>query len=177
MAVSINAFSALMLLLGRQEGHPACKKFSGMLAWDEVQVCIWPSWCHYLSLSVDPVNQNPEEPWNDCMCVCVCVNAIIHYTHNYLRPSWILSGTSVSAGIKKVKPESKTNVDLLEQESCSEWQWHQLGHMQSAPWPRHITTPASHHSVFTGWMPFLSPNQECQSTEGNHLLYCWKITK
>jgi len=21
--------------------------------------------------------------------------------------------------------------------------------------------------VFTGWMPFLSPNQQCQSTEGN----------
>jgi len=29
-----SAFSALMLLVGRQEGHPACKKLSGgMLAW------------------------------------------------------------------------------------------------------------------------------------------------
>jgi len=28
------AFSALMLLVGRQEGHPACKKLSGgVLAW------------------------------------------------------------------------------------------------------------------------------------------------
>jgi len=28
------AFSALTLLVGRQEGHPACKKFSGgVLAW------------------------------------------------------------------------------------------------------------------------------------------------
>jgi len=25
-------------------------------------------------------------------------------------------------------------------------------------------------SFFTGWMPFLSPNQQCQSTEGNTLL-------
>jgi len=25
----INAFSALTLLVGRQEGHPACKKLSG----------------------------------------------------------------------------------------------------------------------------------------------------
>jgi len=25
--------------------------------------------------------------------------------------------------------------------------------------------PASHHSVFTGWMPFLPPNQQRQSTE------------
>jgi len=30
----IAAFSALMLLVGRQEGHPACKKLSGgVLAW------------------------------------------------------------------------------------------------------------------------------------------------
>jgi len=40
--------SALTLLVGRQEGHPACKKLSsGMLAWlsvwSEVQTCIWPS--------------------------------------------------------------------------------------------------------------------------------------
>jgi len=39
---------ALMLLVGQQEGHPACKKLSGgVLAlcsvWDEVRICIWPS--------------------------------------------------------------------------------------------------------------------------------------
>ena len=42
------AFSALTLLVGRQEGHPACKNLSsGVLAWlsvwSEVQTCIWPS--------------------------------------------------------------------------------------------------------------------------------------
>ena len=43
------AFSALTLLVGRQEGHPACKKkLSGgvlawLSAWSEVQTCIWPS--------------------------------------------------------------------------------------------------------------------------------------
>ena len=42
------AFSALTLLFGRQEGHPACKKHSGGLlvwlsVWSEVQTCIWPS--------------------------------------------------------------------------------------------------------------------------------------
>jgi len=26
--------------------------------------------------------------------------------------------------------------------------------------------PLSHHSVFTGRMPFLTPNQQCQSPEG-----------
>jgi len=57
------AFSALTLtlLVGKQEGHPACKKLSsGVLAWlavwGEVQICIWPSWCHCHSLSLAPVN-------------------------------------------------------------------------------------------------------------------------
>jgi len=27
------------------------------------------------------------------------------------------------------------------------------------------TMPASHHSFFSGWMPFLPPNQQHQSTE------------
>jgi len=42
------AFSALTLLVGRQEGHPACKKLSGevlawLSVWNEMQTCIWPS--------------------------------------------------------------------------------------------------------------------------------------
>jgi len=37
---------------------------------------------------------------------------------------------------------------------------------KSVPRCRQITTPAPHHSVFTGRMPFLSPNQQRQSTEG-----------
>ena len=40
------AVSALTLLVGRQEGHPACKKLSGgvlawLCVWSEVQTCIW----------------------------------------------------------------------------------------------------------------------------------------
>ena len=37
---------------------------------------------------------------------------------------------------------------------------------KSAPRSRQITTPAPHHSVFTGRMPFLPPYQQRQSTEG-----------
>ena len=34
LCVMLSAFSALTLLVGRQEGHPACKKLSGVvLAW------------------------------------------------------------------------------------------------------------------------------------------------
>jgi len=36
------AFSALTLLVGRQEGHPACKKLSGgVLAW----LSVWSEVC------------------------------------------------------------------------------------------------------------------------------------
>jgi len=38
---------------------------------------------------------------------------------------------------------------------------------QSAPRSRQITTPAPQHSIFTGRMLFLAPNQQHQGTEGN----------
>ena len=45
---AVHAFSALTLLVGWQEGHPACKKLSGgvlawLSVWSEMQTCIWPS--------------------------------------------------------------------------------------------------------------------------------------
>ena len=57
-------FSALMLLVGRQEGHPAC---SGVLAWlsvwSKVQTCIWPSWCLCHSLSLASVKSRLVLPF------------------------------------------------------------------------------------------------------------------
>jgi len=41
-----------------------------------------------------------------------------------------------------------------------------LAKCKSAPHPRQITIPASHHLVFTGQMLFLLPNQQRQRTEG-----------
>ena len=54
------AFSALTLLVGRQEGHLACKKLSGgvlawLSVWSKLQTCICPSWCHCHSLSLASV--------------------------------------------------------------------------------------------------------------------------
>ena len=64
----IKAFSALTLLVGWQEGHPACKNFSGgVLAWlsvlSKVQTCIWPSWCHCHSLSLASVKSRLVLPF------------------------------------------------------------------------------------------------------------------
>jgi len=61
--------------------------------------------------------------------------------------------------------KGKTNPDITEA-TDSEWQWHQLGHMQictSLQADNHASTPPL---FFTGRMPFLPPNQQCQSTEG-----------
>jgi len=37
---------------------------------------------------------------------------------------------------------------------------------QSAPRSRQITAPTPHHSIFTGRMLFLMPNEQCRSSEG-----------
>jgi len=48
----LDDFSALTLLVGCQEEHPARKKLSdGVLVWLSVwsvvqMICIWSSWCH-----------------------------------------------------------------------------------------------------------------------------------
>ena len=68
------------------------------------------------------------------------------------------------AGTRKVKPIWI----LLKQETVSgsgiSW-----AICKSAPRSRQITTPAPHHSFFTVRMPFLPPNQQRQSTEGNNM--------
>jgi len=62
--------------------------------------------------------------------------------------------------------KGKINLDFTEARD-SEWQWHQLSHMQvctSLQTDNHANT--SPLSFFTGRMPFLPPNQQRQSTEG-----------
>ena len=95
------AFSALTLLVGRQEGHPACKKLSGgmlvwLSVWSEVQTCIWSSWCHCHSLSLASVKSRlvlpfwyrliwvvPDKgPLNVCV-VAVVVTTVGLCTHFY----------------------------------------------------------------------------------------------
>jgi len=70
--------------------------------------------------------------------------------------------------------KGKTNLDFTEARD-SEWQWHQLGYMQVFTLlqrDNHTSSPPL--SFFTGLMPFLPPNQQCRSTEGNNI-YSAKI--
>jgi len=75
-----------------------------------------------------------------------------------------LSGTTRVSQYQK----GKTNLDFTEARD-SEWQWHQLGHMQVCTSLQTDNHASTHHSVFlqAGWrMPFLPPNEQRQSTEG-----------
>jgi len=78
-----------MLLVGRQEGHPACKKLSGgVLAW----LSVWSEVQHIAQLMLLPLTVSSVKSrfvlpflyrltWvvpdkgvlNVCVCVCVCV--------------------------------------------------------------------------------------------------------
>jgi len=61
--------------------------------------------------------------------------------------------------------KGKTSLGFIEARD-SEWQWHQLSHMQvctSLQTDNHASTPPL--KCFTGRMPFLPPNQQHQSTE------------
>jgi len=81
------------------------------------------------------------------------------HTHPFNGP---FSGTTQVSRYQK----GKTNQDFTEARD-SEWQWHQLGYMQVCTLlqtDNHASTPPL--IAFTGWMPFLLPNQHRQSTEG-----------
>jgi len=89
----------------------------------------------------------------------------LYSTHTHTRLTALCLGLPGWAGTRKVKPIWI----LLEQETVSgsgiSWA------IGSAHRSRQITTPAPHYCFFTGRMPFLPPNQQCQSTESTDSLY------
>ena len=94
----LTASSALTRLVGRQEGHPACKKLSGgvlawLSVWTKVQTCIWPIGCHCHSLSLASVKSRLVLPFcyrltrvipdKGPLNVCACVRVYLH-THTHV---------------------------------------------------------------------------------------------
>ena len=83
------------------------------------------------------------------------------HTHTHLFSGPFSRTTQVSRYQK-----SETDLDFTEARD-SEWQWNQLGRMQvckSLQTDNHASTPPL--SFFTGRKPFLPPNQQRQSSEG-----------
>ena len=95
-----------------------------------------------------------------------CCNVVLIFHTTVLLLFWNTSGTTRVSRYQKGKTRNvKINLDLLEQEivSGSSICW---AICKSAPHPRQ---PRQYPTTqfFTGQMPFLPPNQQCQSTEGN----------
>jgi len=74
---------------------------------------------------------------------------VSQYTHTHTHPfNGPLSGTTRVSRYQKGKTQKgKTNLDFAGARD-SEWQWHQVRHMQVCTSLRQITMPAPHHSVF-----------------------------
>ena len=91
------------------------------------------------------------------------VHTRLIHTHTHTHPfNGPLSGTTQVSQYQK----GRTSLDFTEARdmSGSGISW---ARCKSASCSRQITTPAPHCSVFTGRMPFLPPNQQRQSAEGN----------
>jgi len=82
--------------LGDRKGIQPVKNLSGgvlawLSVWNEMQTCIWPSWCHCYSLSLASVKSRlvlpfwywltqvvtEKGPLNVCVCVCACACACV----------------------------------------------------------------------------------------------------
>jgi len=167
----------LTLLVGWQEGHPACKKLSGgvlawLSVWSELQTCIRPSWFHCHSLTLTSVKSRSVLPfWYRLTrvvpekgplsgCVCVFWISIKKETDTYLTA--LCPGLPGWAGTRKVKPIWIS----LKQETVSgsgiSW-----AICKSALHSIHIAMPAPHHSVFYRPDALPATNQQRQSTEGS----------
>ena len=114
-------FSVLTLLVGRQEGHPACKKLSGgvlawLSVWSEMQTCIWPSWYHCHLLYLASVKSRlvlpfwywltwvvPDKwPLNRYVCVCVCFCSVLQqqclHHYSYIMVCDVICRAAVGQG-------------------------------------------------------------------------------
>ena len=127
--------------------------------------------CPVCVLTVHPVCvfvHGPPISYKQCCCWCSQISVFYisnTHTHTHTRLMALCPGLPRWAGTKKEKPIWI----LLKQEtvSGSGIRW---AICKSAPRSRQIPHQHLTAQFFTGWMPFLPPNQQRQSTEGNVFL-------
>jgi len=88
-----------------------------------------------------------------------------HYTHTHIHLTALFPGLPGWVSTRKVTP-----IWIFVKQETASGSGISWAICKSAHRSRQITTPAPHHSVFTGQMPFLPPNQQRQSTEGRTLI-------
>ena len=77
------------------------------------------------------------------------------------------------------KSNASLDINEARDDGVLGWQWHQLDHMQtickSLQTDNHTNSPTPHHSIFTGRMHFLTPNQQRQSTAAKIAITFWTL--
>jgi len=122
---------------------------------------------HYMH--VQPTRERERER---CVCVCVSWPQLANEWNSQLLLQHPLNGLFSRTTWVSRYQKGKTSLDLNQPSDdgvlgCSGISWTTC--IQCAPRSRQITTPTPHHSIFTGRMLFLTPNQQCHSTEGTKL--------
>jgi len=195
--------SALTLLVGQQEGHPACKTLSGgvlpwLSVWSEVQTCIWPSWCHSLSLAlvksrlVLPLCYRltqvvPDKgPLNVCVCVC-CLSAAVRLRPR--RTDWRQEERRKKkdppAAVERVRWKDVSRTGVLHFKKCGilKHPYRTVRIVFSVYTPTQLSirlifllclgpgpSKDRFQNMFMAQIPFLLPNLQCQSN-GVYSLY------
>ena len=132
--------AALTLLVGWQEGHPACKNW--VKCW-RGYLSGWGADLHMVQLMPLPLTVS-------------CFSKI------QSGFTFLVLAQLGSPGKRAVKRIS------MRQERMEFWDGRGMSWTickQSAHRSREITTPTPHHSIFTDQMLLLTPKQQCQSTE------------
>jgi len=99
--------------------------------------------------------------WSLYFCIYGILSCFVKWKMSYTCLTASVSRTTWVTCTRKVKP-----IWIL-----MGWQWHQLDHMLIICTSFQTDNPASTSSLkfFTGRMLFLTPSQQCQSTEGKLL--------
>jgi len=101
-----------------------------------------------------------DTDWNGSQH-CLMISSVIVYTTTPVE--W----TFVRDYPGQPVPERQNRSGFTEARD-SKWEWHQLDHTQVCTSPQTDRKPHQHPTTqfFTGWMPFVPPNQQQPSTEG-----------
>jgi len=115
--------------------------------------------------------------WKNCytatnpstLIACLALSARA-FSHIHMHP---FNGPLSRATRVSRYQKGKTNLDFTEARD-SEWQWHQLGHMQVCISLRQITMPAPHHSVFSrpDALPAAQPTASKHCRQLVKYMYC-----
>jgi len=119
--MAVTAFSALMLLVGRQEGHPACKKTewwgAGMVIRLEQGADLHMAQLMPLPLTVSCFNKiqsgftflvqaHPGSPGKGSLNVCVCVKMILLLLHQLHQQMTTMLQNAISKPCERAPPKT-----------------------------------------------------------------------